>query len=376
MAQVSLPMRIALAATLVIAVGWFMFMRPKNDAVEEPTPAAQTAQPAAGSGVIGAAGKAQAAVGTANAATRAREEAAKAVDPDNSAAVTPSAPADATQPGQPASSENGAAAGDPSAPILASLSKGRVAVVLFWEPDGSDDRAVRRAVRRLSRRGGRVTTHVAPIADVAKYEAITSGVQVLTAPTVLVISPTFQARALTGYTDIREIDQAVGDILDVSGISAQPADLLKGVSRDVKVACKGKGKGCTDFLMQANKSCADAAAGSFQRGLEAGVAGGASGASPQTVLTTVLDREVKTNQTLITTVAAMTPAPALKASHEKALALMRRNQLTAQRVVKELKASPSLSAEQITAMGHRVSTWRVVRSRTRTLERLGYGACA
>ncbi len=369
-------MRVALAATLVVAVGWFMFMRPKSDAVEEPTPAAETAKPAAGSGIVGAPGKAQSAVSNANAATQAREDAAKAVEPDNSAAVTPSTPDAATQQGQQASPESKAAPGDPSAPILASLSKGRVAVVLFWEPEGSDDRAVRRAVRRLSRRDGRVTTHVAPIVDVAKYEAITSGVQVLTAPTVLVISPTFQARALTGYTDIREIDQAVGDILDASGIPGRPADLLKGVSRDVKVACKGKGKGCGEFLLQANKSCADTAAGSFQRGLDAGVAGGASGANPQAVLTTVLDREVKTGQTLITSIAAMAPAPALKASHAKALALMRRNQLTAQRVVKELKASPSLSAEQITAMGQRVSTWRVVRSRTRSLERLGYGACA
>ena len=51
-----------------------------------------------------------------------------------------------------------------------------------------------------------------PIGDVGRYEAITRGVQVLESPTVLVIGAGGKARAITGYTQAKEIDQAVSDI--------------------------------------------------------------------------------------------------------------------------------------------------------------------
>ena len=101
---------------------------------------------------------------------------------------------------------------DPSAPILRDLDKGRTAVLVFWNPLGADDRAALAAARATDRRGGNVTVRVANIEDVADYAAITRGVQVLQAPTTLVIGPDRKARTIVGYTEASEIDQLVGDV--------------------------------------------------------------------------------------------------------------------------------------------------------------------
>jgi hypothetical protein len=53
--------------------------------------------------------------------------------------------------------------------------------------------------------------HSIPIEDVGDYNALTSGVQVLQAPTILVIGPDHKARTVVGYTEVKEIDQAVYD---------------------------------------------------------------------------------------------------------------------------------------------------------------------
>jgi hypothetical protein len=86
-------------------------------------------------------------------------------------------------------------------------------VLLFWNRNGSEDRAVRRAVAATNRRKGDVVVKVAPVKDVARYGAITRGAQVLQSPTVLVLAPGRKARAIVGFTTKGEIDQAAGDAL-------------------------------------------------------------------------------------------------------------------------------------------------------------------
>jgi hypothetical protein len=54
--------------------------------------------------------------------------------------------------------------------------------------------------------------HSIPVQDVGDYNALTTGVQVLQAPTVLVIGPDHKARTITGYTEVKEIDQTVSDV--------------------------------------------------------------------------------------------------------------------------------------------------------------------
>jgi hypothetical protein len=101
---------------------------------------------------------------------------------------------------------------DPSAPLLAALDRGHTVVVLIAGRTAADDLAVRAALRRADRRGGKVDVHVVPIGRVGDYEAITRGVQVEQSPTLLVIGASRQAREIVGFTTTREIDQLVADV--------------------------------------------------------------------------------------------------------------------------------------------------------------------
>jgi hypothetical protein len=59
-----------------------------------------------------------------------------------------------------------------------------------------------------------VAIAAAPIKDVGRYGPITSGVKVLESPTLIVLdTDSRKARTITGYSDVREIDQAVAESL-------------------------------------------------------------------------------------------------------------------------------------------------------------------
>ena len=133
-----------------------------------------------------------------------------------------------------------AAPGDPSRPLLASVDAGKVVVVLFWDKNASDDRATRRGLRSIDLHGGKVVASAVPIGDVGRYEAITRGVQVLESPTVLVIGAGGKTRAITGYTQAKEIDQAVSDI-GGTGFEAKKAFRHKGFAAVADDACKDFG---------------------------------------------------------------------------------------------------------------------------------------
>jgi hypothetical protein len=244
-------MRIALAAFVLLAVAWFTVLRPKSDSsTEAPIPAqTTTAQPAAGgasaktapgvSGLAGAVAKANGAVATSTTAANATQSAAaKASDEAVPAATgaattkatgaaTPTAAAGAASPAaatkaaevKKAAADKAAAAAkkaaladaDPSTRLFPFLDKGKVVVLLFYGK-GADDRAARKAVRRIATTDKNVISAYAPITDVGKYEAITTDVPVMSAPTVLVIGKDHKAITLNGFIDAATIAQTVGDI--------------------------------------------------------------------------------------------------------------------------------------------------------------------
>ena len=212
--QVSLPMRIALGATLAFLALWMVALRPK------PPPTQPTATPPAGaqSAPGKAAEQAQQAVGASQESAQKHESAAAGKD-DATASGTPAKPVaqDAKKPG--AAIDVKRAAGDNTSKaalsVLRDVAGGKVAVLLFWDRRLSDDRAVRTAVKGLSRRGGKVAVHVAPIGQLAKYEPITRGVPVVTSPTVLVIDRAGHARAVGGLSVPRELEELVGKALKV-----------------------------------------------------------------------------------------------------------------------------------------------------------------
>jgi hypothetical protein len=261
--KISLPFRILLIAVLVFAVMWFMVLRPKPAADVEP--ATPTAPGVAG--LANDAAKANKAVDASNAAAARSEGAADAVDGSSTSkpaatAAKPSAVksakpvASAAKPAKPAAKPakpvakpakpaapglaDDAAPGDPSRPLLAAVDAGKVVVVLFWNDKASDDRATRRALRSIDLHGGKVTASAVPIGEVGRYEAITRGVQVLESPTVLVIGAGGKARAITGYTQAKEIDQAVSDI-GGKGFEAKKAFHHTGFAKVADDACKDFG---------------------------------------------------------------------------------------------------------------------------------------
>jgi hypothetical protein len=116
--------------------------------------------------------------------------------------------------------------------VEAELKQGKIVVLLFWNPKGTDDRVVHHqlklmfafhnnaatakaeAVRHAGKFFGRnfnnsVVVHETLGASVAAYGSITRGVQVFQTPTLLVLNSKGQTIALTGVTDAYGIEQAI-----------------------------------------------------------------------------------------------------------------------------------------------------------------------
>jgi hypothetical protein len=215
--QVSRPVLIALLATVALVGAWFTVLRPKEETGGAAPPVATAPGQA---GLERSIDKANGAVAVSKASADKAEQAAADASSETSAPVTP-AKAKATAvakakpavaPAKPKPALPALEKGDRSGPILRNLADGKVVVALFFNPHGADDNAALRAVRAANRRHGKVIVHSIPVQDVGDYNALTTGVQVLQAPTVLVIGPDHKARTITGYTEVKEIDQTVSDV--------------------------------------------------------------------------------------------------------------------------------------------------------------------
>ena len=210
-------MRIALAATLAFSAIWFVALRPKPPAVAPSTPAPATASPQSAPGK--AAATAQQAAGASQQSAAQHETAAGSVGEQQPASAAPAETAkpNGVQPGAGADVKQAAGpkTSKPALAVLEDVAKGKVAVLLFWDRRLSDDRAVHRAVKGLDKRGGKVAVHKAPIGRLAEFEAITSGVPVVTSPTVLVIDRAGRARSVGGLTVPGELEELVGRALRV-----------------------------------------------------------------------------------------------------------------------------------------------------------------
>ena len=166
---------------------------PKSDSGGSSPPSATApARP----GLQSAIDKANNAVGISKASATAHEQAAAAASGD-SAAPRPGRQAGATatasppRPSRAAARQARAQAGRRRQvrPDPRDLDPGKVVVALFYNAHGSDDNAALRAVRAADRHHGKVVVHSIPIDSVGDYDALTTGVQVLQAPTILVIAP-------------------------------------------------------------------------------------------------------------------------------------------------------------------------------------------
>jgi hypothetical protein len=360
--QIALPLRIALAALLVVAALWFTVLKPK------PADTASTAPPPQAPGVAGlnrAIDKAKGAAATsdaANAAAGADSTAAGSTTPAASEA-TPTAKVRAAAKAKPA---DGVAPGDPSAPLLHALDQGKVAVLLFWNSKGADDRAARDAVRGAGRHGGQAVVKVAPIKQVARYAAITTGVKVTESPTVLVIDPSHEARPIVGYTTASEVDQAIGDALRNSTGVRRAASLQRDAMLHAKRLCGADGA-CRDYLAQANAACATISAGSVQAALQAG----ASGADFSLALTAVSTSTSKG----VAAFTALKPPATRAAAHAEAAAILKSEVGLLNGIVTKVRTSADQPGAFLAAT-RKVDASAKVKTQNRTLRRLGYTTCA
>ncbi len=92
--------------------------------------------------------------------------------------------------------------------VEAELKQGKIAVLLFWNPKGTDDVLVHRQVQLLSKRAA---VHDALASEVASYGSITRGVQIYATPTILVIDKAGKTITLTGLQDAFSIEQAIDE---------------------------------------------------------------------------------------------------------------------------------------------------------------------
>jgi hypothetical protein len=248
--QVSKPVLIALIAAVALVGAKFTVLR-SNSGGGSSTPASATAPGQAG--LQSAIDKANNAVGVSKQSATQHEQAAASASGDASTSggtAAQSAPSAAkASPAKPAAAAKPAAKplpklapGDKSGPMLRNLNDGKVVVALFYNPHGSDDNAALRAVRAADRHHGRVVVHSIPIADVGDYDAITTGVQVLEAPTIVVMGPNHKARTIVGYTEVKEVDQTIGDI---GGKRFQPqaARHRSAFAKKISFVCDGTGFG-------------------------------------------------------------------------------------------------------------------------------------
>jgi hypothetical protein len=124
--------------------------------------------------------------------------------PTKTATVTPTSTAHKTASASVSASLSGQHA------VEADLAKGDVVVLLFWNPSGTDDVSVHRAVQAV-KSVKHVAVQEASASQVASFGSITRGVQVYTTPTLLVVNKQGHAIVLTGVQDAFSIEQAINE---------------------------------------------------------------------------------------------------------------------------------------------------------------------
>jgi hypothetical protein len=225
MSQVSRPMQIALGATLLLLVVWFVALRPKPTGSEEPAaPApAQATAPSSGAapgtaGLTGAIDKAKQAVTTANgdaarAGQSSADDPAPAATSGGASAAAP--PARAGAGGSAHTSTRPIHTHGPVASVRAALKLHKAVAIAFVDSATADSQAVERELLHVSHFGGRAFAIAVPLADLSDYGFITKSVEVTVAPTVVIVDPRHRAATIIGATDRGEIEQRLADALAV-----------------------------------------------------------------------------------------------------------------------------------------------------------------
>jgi hypothetical protein len=97
------------------------------------------------------------------------------------------------------------------------LKQGKILLLLFWNPQSSDDVSVRHQLSAAAAKlKGKVAVHVALAGQVGQYGSLTRNVQVFGTPTLLIVGKHGLTSTVTGLLDAYGIEQAVSEASRVS----------------------------------------------------------------------------------------------------------------------------------------------------------------
>jgi hypothetical protein len=96
------------------------------------------------------------------------------------------------------------------AAVESELKQGKIVAVLFWNPKGADDVAVRKELQAVGKQlGGKLAVHTAESNQVGAFGSITQAIQVYQTPTILFVNGKGLTTTLTGFTDAFSIEQTI-----------------------------------------------------------------------------------------------------------------------------------------------------------------------
>lgn len=85
--------------------------------------------------------------------------------------------------------------------VQQAITKHKVVLMLFYNPQGSDDQAVKQELKAVPAFDGQVVKLSIPLSESANFTPVTQQVPVNFSPTVVLISPDGQAQEMTGLID-------------------------------------------------------------------------------------------------------------------------------------------------------------------------------
>lgn len=97
--------------------------------------------------------------------------------------------------------------------VLRALVARKVIVLLFYNPSGADDRAVRAELAAVPAHRRRVVKLSVPLSELSRYSMVTDAVSVNESPTLVLIDRKRAASTVVGFADRFEIAQRVADAL-------------------------------------------------------------------------------------------------------------------------------------------------------------------
>jgi hypothetical protein len=97
--------------------------------------------------------------------------------------------------------------------VARALAADKVVALLFYNPAGPDDDAVKAELSTIPTHRGRVVKVAIPLSELPNYATLTAQVPVNFSPTLVIINGHHQATSITGFADTLEIAQRIADAL-------------------------------------------------------------------------------------------------------------------------------------------------------------------